>query len=148
MQSPPERGARECEEAWTPARQRGCDGRLTEPANVRRAEHTSHPAPCIPALAPARFSIPFFFAGSGSGPPAPGTGRGQKGEQRAVGHLARRAHLETPGSVSVPLVLSRVLRVPTAGWRPSSPHLHLPSPPKVLEIETDAGKKKKKKSRK
>ena len=42
-------------------------------------------------------------------------------------------------------VLSPGLRASTASWRPSSPHLHLPSPPKVLEIETDAGLKKKKK---
>ena len=155
MRSPPERGAWVREEAWTIASPRGGDGRLAELANLRGAEHTSHsphrpppprPAPCIPALAPSRLSISLslslffiFFL------PASGTGWGQQ-RKPAAWPRGRTCRLQAP---RVCPVLSPSLRASTAGWRPSSPHLHLPSPPKVLEIETDAGlKKKKKKSKK
>ena len=103
-----------------------------------------HPAPCIPAPAPSRLSISLslFFSfswrrrGQTGGRSASRRDR-PPGPEGAPGELRLRecARAPSPG-----------LRASTAGWRPSSPHLRLPSPPKVLEIETDAGEKKKVKS--
>lgn len=63
-----------------------------------RSQAHPHPEPCNPAPAPARFSI--LCPALEAGPPAPGTGWGQKGEQRAVRRLAQTAHLEMSGSPS------------------------------------------------
>lgn len=128
------------------------DSRSSQTAAEQSTPHTlrtapppaPRPAPCIPALAPSRLSISFFFFF----PFLVGVGD-------RLGSEARVARDRPPGREGAPAdfrlrecarVLSPGLRASTAGWRPSSPHLHLLSPPKVLEIETDAGEKKKVKS--
>lgn len=118
MPSPPERGAWVREDAWTLASPRGGEGRLAELANCRGAEHTSHsPHPPAPpralhpssrSLSPLHLSLFFFFLFLS----AAGTDWGQKRALRAISRRARREHLESSGSASVPGLRVRVYALP------------------------------------